>query len=176
MNNTHWDYPEPAYLKDTENFLDNFIGTWKYQNGNEQFTIILKKELMHNYKGLYSDILYGEYKYINTIGQLVVNTLDKIDYPYSSKSYHMISDAVLITNNEVPICNNCNLGEFRVKSFFDDPARKGLIGARVIFRYINPTTIKVKILGSKGKVLESATDTQSDQLRVPALEYTMTKQ
>ncbi|GAA5102978.1 hypothetical protein GCM10023210_44440 [Chryseobacterium ginsengisoli] len=42
MNNSYWDYPEPAYLKDTENFLNKFVGTWKYQNGNEQFIIILK--------------------------------------------------------------------------------------------------------------------------------------
>lgn len=176
MNNSYWDYPEPAYLKDTENFLDKFTGTWKYQNGNEQFIIILKKELKHNYKGLYSDILYGEYKYINSSGQTLVNTLDKIDFAYPSMSYHMISDATLIPNNLRVKCNDCSPGEFRVESFFDDPDRKGLIGTGVIFRYVNPTTIKVLIIGSKGKVLESETDNLPDQLRVPSAEYVMTKQ
>ncbi|GAA5102972.1 hypothetical protein GCM10023210_44430 [Chryseobacterium ginsengisoli] len=131
---------------------------------------------MHDYKGFYSDILYGEYKYTNTSGQLLINTLDKIDYSYTSKSYHNITGATFIPNNLPVKCNDCNLGEFRVESSFKDPERKGLIGTGVIFRYINPTTIKVLIIGSKGKVLESETGNLPDQLRVPSAEYTMTKQ
>ncbi|GAA5084737.1 hypothetical protein GCM10023210_04840 [Chryseobacterium ginsengisoli] len=175
MNNSYWDYPEPAYLKDTENFLNKFIGTWKYQNGNEQFKIVLKKKLKYDYDGRYSDILYGEYQYINVSGQILVNTLDKIDIPMD-ESYHNITGATFIPNNLRVKCNDCSPGEFRVESFFDDPDRKGLIGTGVIFRYVNPTTIKVLIIGSKGKVLESETDNLPDQLRVPSAEYTMVKQ
>ncbi|GAA5084735.1 hypothetical protein GCM10023210_04830 [Chryseobacterium ginsengisoli] len=176
MNNDHVETPDGAHLKDTENFLNKFVGTWKYQNGNEQFIIILKKENDHFYKTYYKDILYGEYKYISSSGNTLINTLDKIDFAYPSKSYHNISGASLISNNLYVKCNDCNPGEFRVKSFFDDSDRKGLIGTGVIFRYINPTTIKVLIIGSKGKVLESETDNLPDQLRVPSAEYTMTKQ
>jgi len=176
MNNDYVETPDGAYLKDTENFLDKFVGTWKYQNGNEEFIIILKKEINHFYKAYYKDILYGEYKYVNPSGSTLVNTLDKIDFAYTSKSYHNISGASFITNNLYVKCNDCNPGEFRVKSNFDDPDRKGLIDTGVIFRYINPMTINVKIIGSKGKVLESDTDNKPDRLRVPSGEYIMTKQ
>lgn len=89
---------------------------------------------------------------------------------------HNISDAIFITNNELPVCNNCNKGEFRIKSFFDDPGISGLINCRIVFRYINPTTIKVKVLGSNGRVTNNPNDNLPDQPRVPAVEYTMTKQ
>ncbi|WBX95921.1 DUF6705 family protein [Chryseobacterium gambrini] len=175
MNNDHVEIPDGAYLKDTENFLDKFIGTWKYQNGNEQFTIILKKKLKYNFDGYYSDILYGEYKYINPSGQIVINTLDKIDLIIDELK-HNISDAMFISNNEFPKCTNCGIGEFRIKSFFDDPDISGLINCRIVFRYINPTTIKVKVLGSNGRVTNNPNDNLPDQPRVPAIEYTMIKQ
>lgn len=176
MNNTHWDYPEPAYLKDTDNFLDNFVGTWKYQNGSEHITIVLKKEIKHNYHGLYSDILYGEYKYINSAGQSLVDRLNMIDYAYSSMGYHMISGATLIKDNETPLCNICTAGEFRVKSFFNDPVRKGL-STRIVFKYVNATTIIVKLYG-KGRpaYIDDFQETLPDYPQVPLGEYTMIKQ
>ena len=45
MNNSHVEIPNGAQLKDTDFFLNNFIGTWEYQNGLENFTIILNKQL-----------------------------------------------------------------------------------------------------------------------------------
>ncbi|PTT71022.1 DUF6705 family protein, partial [Chryseobacterium sp. HMWF001] len=173
MKADYTEVPDNAYFKDTDNFLDKFVGTWKYQNGNEQLTIILKKEIKHDYHGIYSDVLYGEYKYVNNLGQTLVNTLDKIDFAYTSKSYHNIIGATFITNNELPICTNCNNGEFRVKSTFKDPDIGGLINSRVVFRYIDSTTIKVKVLGSNGRVTNNPNDNLPDQPRVPAMEYTM---
>lgn len=36
------------YEKDVHNYLDNFVGTWEYVNGNEKFQIILTKIIKHH--------------------------------------------------------------------------------------------------------------------------------
>ncbi|WP_445455027.1 DUF6705 family protein [Flavobacterium sp. HNIBRBA15423] len=36
------------YYKDIPNYLDNFVGTWEYVNGNEKFQIILTKVVMYH--------------------------------------------------------------------------------------------------------------------------------
>ncbi|KQT23976.1 hypothetical protein ASG22_08100 [Chryseobacterium sp. Leaf405] len=174
MKQNYGNIPDNAYYKDTDNFLDNFVGTWKYQNGNEELTMIIKKKLFYDYEGSYSDILYGEYKYINPSGNTLINTLNKIDVPMN-ESYHAISDALFIRNNQYFKCTDCSSGEFRVKSFFSDPDRKH-ITMNIIFRYINPTTIKARIY-STGVVHLSASDVNlPDKPQIPEVEYTMTKQ
>lgn len=62
------------YYKDINNYLNNFTGTWEYNNGNEKFQIVLTKvikyhvvipNLNHNY---YEDGIILRYKkYINNI-------------------------------------------------------------------------------------------------------------
>jgi len=37
------------YYKDVYNYLDNFVGTWEYINGNEKFQIILTKIVKYHY-------------------------------------------------------------------------------------------------------------------------------
>lgn len=36
------------YEKDVHNYLDNFVGTWEYINGNEKFQIILSKVIKYH--------------------------------------------------------------------------------------------------------------------------------
>lgn len=165
---------ENVYFKDTDNFLDNFVGTWKYQNGNEEFTIIIKKKLSYSYTAFLSDILYGEYKYIDTSGNTLINTLNKIDVPMK-ESYHNIFDATLILNNQYLKCIDCTTGEFRVKSFFTDPDRKH-ITMNIIFRYINPTTIKARIYSTGVAIIDASQVNLPDQPQIPEVEYTLTKQ
>ncbi len=40
------------YIKDVNNYLDNFTGTWEYVNGNEKFQIILTKVYKYHTIGL----------------------------------------------------------------------------------------------------------------------------
>lgn len=175
MNSYYNEIPEGSYFKDTENFLDSFVGTWKYQNGNEQFVIILNKKLKHDYEGRFKDILYGEYKYVNLTGNTVVNTLNKINQPMD-ESDHMISGATFIDNTMYVKCNDCNLGEWRIMSFFEDPDRKNL-SINIIFRFINSSTIKIKIYRSgPAIILDQSQIDQPDKPQVPLGEYIMTKQ
>ncbi len=73
-----------AYYKDTYGDFDRLVGTWKYSNGTEEFTIILKKKEMNLYNEslpmvYYTDYLYGEFKYIDNTGTTLINTLANID-------------------------------------------------------------------------------------------------
>lgn len=62
------------YYKDVDNYLNNFIGTWQFINGNEKFEIILTKILnFHNNQpdlsyDFYEDGIVLQYrKYVNNI-------------------------------------------------------------------------------------------------------------
>jgi hypothetical protein len=39
--------PDGAYLKDTNNVLDKFTGTWQYTQGNDTLTISIQKITQH---------------------------------------------------------------------------------------------------------------------------------
>ena len=39
----NWDKSGQYYIKDVNNYLNNFVGTWEYVSGNEKFQIILEK-------------------------------------------------------------------------------------------------------------------------------------
>jgi len=69
------------YLKDINNNLDKFVGVWKYQNGNEQLILDIRKEVHYllDNNGPYEDLLVGEYKYIDADGVLRVDTLYKFN-------------------------------------------------------------------------------------------------
>lgn len=65
------------YLKDTHGALDKFVGTWKYTNGNEEFTIKIIKVEKTDFSGTrnyYIDALFGGYKYVKN-GNILVDRL-----------------------------------------------------------------------------------------------------
>jgi len=121
---------ENAYYKDTNNDFDRFIGTWKFTNGNEEFTIILKKKLQHIFtyanKTFYEDIMFGEYKYTNENGEVLVNTLDNIDSNVISISEHQIFGNAIIPYKLLPKCEDCVPGERRLRLRISDPLREYL--------------------------------------------------
>lgn len=62
------------YIKDTENVLNNFVGTWQWTNGTSTFTIKLEK--VEHWKmpndTYYIDMIFGGYKY-NENGTLIID-------------------------------------------------------------------------------------------------------
>jgi hypothetical protein len=167
MNNSRVDVSSGDYLMDTEYELNKYIGTWKYQNGNESLTIIIDKELHHQYGGFFSDILIGEYKYIDATGTTIVNTLSN-----NSQTFHNIRGAIFTNKLEFPKCLDCTDEEFRIKSYFSDPDRT-YVYAAIMFRWISPTQIKAKIYADGMPMIPD--DTSPTTTRVPYLEYTLNK-
>ncbi|MEC4004948.1 DUF6705 family protein [Flavobacterium sp. SUN052] len=169
QNNAYVEIPNNAYIKDTENFLNNFVGTWHYQKGNEQFSITLLKVLHKDYGSYYNDIIIGEYKYIDSNGTTIVNTLSDINIP---SIHHNISGAKSLIRLEYPKCPECNVGEYRIKSFFYDPERK-YQNLAIVFRSISATQIKIKLY-TEG-VSTTTGPNAIDEMRVPAGEYILNK-
>jgi len=69
--------PDNAYVKDIDGKLNPFIGTWKWVNGNSEFTVVFVKKEMYDASGLNpfkEDTVLGGYRYIEN-GVEIVNTL-----------------------------------------------------------------------------------------------------
>ncbi len=78
---TFTDIPENAYLKDTNNELQNYEGIWKGTWNNKTIYITLKKVTNHYNENLkyYIDLLIGKFKVINSNGQILFDNTNLSD-------------------------------------------------------------------------------------------------
>ncbi|GEC79467.1 DUF6705 family protein [Flavobacterium aquatile] len=177
MSNTQAEIPDNAYLKDTTNELNKYIGTWKYQSGNESLTIILDKFLHYDFDAYFKDILIGEYKYVDATGATIINSLPDMTDSAVDPLEHNISSAVFIHKGQYPKCSECGVTEFRIKSFFEDPERP-MVPMAIVFRYISPTQIKAKIVQAGNSL---TLEGEPSEIRIPFfttegfIEYTLNK-
>ncbi|MFZ4107170.1 DUF6705 family protein [Flavobacterium sp.] len=77
---TPMDVSPGTYLKDINYTFDNFLGTWKYQNGNEILIFKLEKVEMYFYTEYetYYDFIKGNYSYSTDGGNTyIVNTIQQ---------------------------------------------------------------------------------------------------
>lgn len=146
-----WQTPPNAYLKDIQNFQNQFVGTWVYQNGLETLEVrLVKKEMMVINPGpnqYYEDVLVGEYSYVDTMGVVRVNSLSNLLLnPNNKFSYHLFSGAKLALDC-YPACPNCPIGTERLYLHFDEPANDdmGLAAGFVIRRVIENGVEKLKV-------------------------------
>lgn len=77
-DDTYYSATPGTYFKDINNTFDQFLGTWKYQNGNE--ILIFKFEKVEMYYSsdysIYEDFIKGNYSYSNDGGATyTVNTI-----------------------------------------------------------------------------------------------------
>ena len=109
------------YIKDTENVLNNFVGTWQWTNGTSTFTIKLEK--VEHWKmpndTYYIDRIFGGYKYIDN-GTLIVDKLifitgipteENIENYANMQggiSYPEINELGMIVNDFVKQKTNCH--------------------------------------------------------------------
>ncbi|MFD2600808.1 DUF6705 family protein [Flavobacterium suzhouense] len=160
-----------AYYKDTENIFPKFVGTWNYTNGNESFTIELKK-LSSYYDALagnYSDILIGEYSYIGTDGFEKINTLSNFITATSPYNNNIIG-TIIKDYNSIPSLK-------RLQFTFIDPQRR-YIKQFIVLKYIpsqgsSPEKIELTWIGDSSAVIDENSPTD---IRVPKVNYTLIKQ
>lgn len=106
-------YPDGAYFKDINNYIDPFTGTFSYTNGNTSLKIVLLKRIDEFNGGYSEDIIYGGYEY-KVNGVTVANTLPE-NFPantFSSRYY--ISGNSYLLNNSHPPCTTCAPNEKRL--------------------------------------------------------------
>lgn len=136
-----YETPPNAYLKDINNFQNQFVGTWVFQNGQQYLEVqFLKKIMMLQDAGpnqYYEDILIGEYKYIDSNGVEKVNSLANLNSNHNSIfDYNLFSGPKLKLSN-APICTTCPVGTERLYLHFDEPANDDqLLNAKFVIRRV----------------------------------------
>ncbi len=112
--------PTDSYLKDTNNDLDPFVGTYVYNDGNVYFKVILKKLTMSYNQRYYEDMIVGEMQY-RVNGVDLFNTLADINISYpNQEALHNIDGNYILQNHYKPECSDCSPNEKRLKLLFDD--------------------------------------------------------
>lgn len=131
---------ENAHYKDTENFRDQFVGTWIYTNGNTTLKVVFQKKDMVYFSpppvGFYSDFLIGEFQYIEN-GVEKVNTLNNLNINYTDIwSYNIIGNSKIISTHE-PSCEDCPSDAVRLRMSFDEPANDdATLNADFVIRHV----------------------------------------
>jgi hypothetical protein len=130
-----------GYYKDVNNFQNQFVGTWVYQNGQEYLEVrFVKKEMMLRRPGpkqFYADALVGEYRYIDVNGVEKVNSLfNLIENHESMFDYNMYSGSKLNQNN-APLCPTCPPNTERLYMYFSEQGNDDMmLNAKFVMRRV----------------------------------------
>ena len=132
--------PVNAYIKDINNDLDPFVGTYVYTNGGTTFKIVLQKITMaHDIDGdYYEDLLIGEIEYTEQYINELVFTTPQLANPNLYPYHHRIRGNSLYENNHIPYCNDCAPNEKRVRLSICDTRLCGQMFVRKIMSGGNP--------------------------------------
>lgn len=105
---TRMDQPDGYYVKDINNLLNPFEGTYIYTNGTTTFIMVLVKKVQQFNGRYYEDLIIGEYQYIEN-GVEKVNTLSQINTVYNDQRSHNIDGNFVVNNNfrewKCPLCD-----------------------------------------------------------------------
>jgi hypothetical protein len=114
---------EGAYYEDTNGYLNPFVGTYKYTNGNTSITIKLEKRVSAPIGYSYEDLLIGEYKYIEN-GVLKIDTLNELNDYHTREDQYGISGNQIVNFSNKAMCFDCTPNEIRVVCSFRERQTK----------------------------------------------------
>ena len=161
-----------SYVKDLNNEMNKFTGTWRFNDGTSSFTLIIQKQENVFNGDYYRDYLVGEYAYTLN-GIEVINTLSSLNTPLNQ--YNNIGGKNVVIGQDYG-CEDCINNERRFRLYFIDPERKYL-STTLIIRYLvdesNPEKITATII-SRGSAVIPVDGYTSP--RVPYGTYLMEKQ
>jgi len=142
---------ENAYIKDVNNYRNQFVGTWLYSNGPETLRVRFKKvDMFYNNGPIrdYEDYLVGEIQYVNSSGVEKFNTLNVLNQPtlVSIYNYSMYSGSK-ISNKFFPQCLSCPIGTNRLYMHYSEPGVDdvGLSGAWAMRVVTENGVLKLKV-------------------------------
>ncbi|QQV03221.1 MULTISPECIES: DUF6705 family protein [Chryseobacterium] len=139
--------PMNSYIKDTNNVLNKFVGTWIYNQNGKIFTININKQEMIDFTEYYKDMLFGNFKYqVNNL--IIVDTFGKTGFKSG------ITGATLWEGNPN-----------KVSLFFSDPERPKM-SCKAVLTYFNVNGVEklhwdLKLTGyvsSRNPNMNQATD------------------
>ncbi|MBN9285192.1 MULTISPECIES: DUF6705 family protein [unclassified Flavobacterium] len=179
---------ENAYYKDVNGFLNQYVGTWIYSNGNKMFKVVFaKKPMMYvsSFKNYYEDYLAGEFQYIEN-GVEKVNTLANLSNSYSNIRDYNLYSVAMMKKDSYPLCPECGENEKRLLMFFNEPSRRNIwngIGNNFVIRkFVENGQEKLKVqFVYTGHGLETLNtmdgpSTNINSFSVPYGEYILVKQ
>lgn len=148
-NSTPVSMPENSYLKDENNLLNKFVGTWNYQENGKIFTVKFQKAILVKIIDYYEDDIQGNFSYIFN-NSIIANT----DLPNFTGKKSRIKGARLWAGNHN-----------KVTLFFYDPERPKM-SSEVTLTYSNVNGIEklhwdLKLVGyvsSRDPNMNQATD------------------
>ena len=117
------------YLKDINNILNTFEGTWLYTNGNTSLKIVLVKKTLKPNADYFEDLIIGEYQYVLN-GVQKFNSLSYLTTAISRERNHKIAGNHIHTGAS-PF-NSFTAGEVILKMYFEDN-----LGGNIFIRKIN---------------------------------------
>lgn len=165
-----------AYYKDTNNLLNQYVGTYVYNYGNVSFKIVLEKRIQQYNGDFYEDIIIGEYQYIENNIELS-NTIPEINTVYNNQIKHNIYGYSLINNNNREwLCSSCNLNNKRLRGVIKDVSTS--IGANIFLHRTvenNQEVLKVKI-SNVDRIIVVSGQSAPSEFSLPVGEFTMIKQ
>lgn len=176
ISQSRFGQPDGYYMKDINNYLNPFEGTYIYSNGTTSFKVVLvKKEQQYNGR-YYEDLIIGEYQYVEN-GIEKVNTLNQINTVYNDQRSHSIDGNWIVDNNfRMWKCPTCPINEKRLKCSIMDILTNRY--ASLIFQRTveaGQQVMKIKISHVTGVTIVSGQPTPPD-FSLPQGEFTLIKQ
>ena len=162
------------YMKDINNYLDQFEGTWKYINGNSEIELVFKKKTFTDHPNpsmtVMQDELVGEYRYVKN-GVEVLNTLQNINNNHStSVEYHFYGSSRTSNDRGTIPCYMCTVPNQRLWVYYeeDEPTNDNecLYGSVLIHTFVENGQTKLffsirKRLKEGFSCVKKSDDTQS---------------
>lgn len=110
---------QDAYLKDIDNVLDTYEGTWLYDQNGIYLKIVLEKQEIFYNNVIYQDLLTGAFQYKEN-GVEIMNTLSELSNPTITGYQHKIyGNSIFKTCIILPV-DDCVEGEARVSIYMKD--------------------------------------------------------
>jgi hypothetical protein len=176
ISQSRFGQPDGYYMKDINNYLNPFEGTYIYTNGTTSFKMILVKKVQQYNGRYYEDLIIGEYQYIEN-GIEKANTLNQINTVYNDQRSHNIDGNLIVNNNfRYWKCPSCPTNEKRLSCSIMDTST--LRGASITMRRTSEAgqeVMKIKISHVTGVALVSGQPAPPD-FSLPQGEFTLIKQ
>jgi hypothetical protein len=168
--------PDGYYVKDINNILNQFEGTYIYSNGNTTLKLVLEKKIQQFNGKYYEDLIIGEYQYIEN-GIEKVNTLSQLNTIYNNQRKHNINGNFTVNKDyrKFP-CPQCGINEKRLSAKIRDESTNRFADINMRRTTENGQQImKIKIFNILG-VSYSESGQTPPSFSLPQGEFTLIKQ
>lgn len=138
------DVPTGSYFKDVDNDFQPFIGEWKWEDGNSAWTIqFLKIEMVPEFQ-TYTDVLIGEYQYIEN-GVELINELPFTPNTEDSTTHNIWGGVISLVPNGAPPCDECPSDSRYIELRIKDSTRQGRFGDIIFVRFTENGIEKMRL-------------------------------